>query len=156
MAMKLAQTMVAEALLIFGPLAFAQTCPKVAYTTQAATLRSLVTSVNCLAATSESSKAESSKSGMASTTTPPAPGMSVDRFAIVGPQHTRSYRHLVFAVLAVPTGNVTKTVVVTPDTQESSISATGGSECRIKINADGSVDGQCNLTGGTMYVVYRN
>ena len=155
--MKLAQTMVAGTLFFFGHLAFTQTCPKVAYTTQAATLRSLVASVNCLTASSESSKtSESSRNGAASMAPPSAPGMSVDRFAIVGPQHTRNYRHLVFAVLAVPTGNATKTVVVTPDTQESSITATGGSECHIKINADGSVDGQCNLTGGTMYVVYRN
>src|SRR4029450_11540523 len=130
--------------------AMAQSCPKVTYSTPNATLKSLVAAVNCMNSATEKSgdvpvADKASKSAL-----------SVETFQIIGPQHTRNYRHVVFAVLSVPVGNGIKTVAVTKETEQASIMSTGGGECRIKVNSDNSVDGQCSLTGGTMYVVHRN
>jgi hypothetical protein len=128
--------------------AFAQTCPKVAYTTPTATMKNLVTSVNCLVGTADKTKTshvEVSKTGLL-----------VDSFAVVGPQHTRIYRKVVLALLSVSAGNEIKTALVTPDSPEASVAGTAGAECKVKINPDSTVEGHCNLTGGTLYVVYHN
>jgi hypothetical protein len=125
-----------------------QACPKVVYINTTATIQSLVNSVNCLVDASERSrtgKAETSKAAL-----------SVDALQIIGPQHTRAYRKVIFAVLAVPSGNTTKTALVMPDNAEAVVAATAGAECKVKINSDNTVDAQCSLTGGTLYVVYRN
>jgi len=127
--------------------ALAQTCPKVAYSSnQATTIRSLVSSVNCLVAEKAPKAVESTATG----------GMQVDVVPIIGPQHTRAYRKIVLAILSVLTGNTTKAVLVMPDSSEASVSATAGAECHAKINRDNTADAQCNQTGGTLYVVYRN
>jgi hypothetical protein len=135
--------------LAFSAAAFGQTCPKVAYTTPTATMKSLVTSVNCLVGTADKVKAaahvEVSKTGLL-----------VDSFQVIGPQHSRIYRKVVLALLSVPAGSEIKTALVTPDSPEGSVAGTAGAECKVKINADNTVDGQCNLTGGTLYVVYHN
>jgi hypothetical protein len=125
--------------------ASAQNCPKVAYTTPAATTKSLVAAVNCLSATSE-----------ASPKAVPAKGnMQVDSFQIIGPQHSRPYSSVVLAVLSVPTSGGTKTAVVTPDTHEATITAEAGGTCSVKINADKTVDSRCYIAGGTVFIVYR-
>jgi hypothetical protein len=125
---------------------FAQTCPKVVYSTPTATLKSLVAAVNCLAAgTTEVPKAAATAKS----------GMQVDSFQIVGPQHSRPYSSVVLAVLSVPTGGVTKTAVVTPDTHEATVTAEAGGTCSVKINPDKTVDSRCYIAGGTVYVVYR-
>jgi hypothetical protein len=121
--------------------------PKIKYTTQAATLKTVVDVVNCM------------NSGADKPTTPtaesPQSGLLVETFQVVGPQHSRAYRNVVFAVLASPVTNPIKTVVVTPGMPEATLSGGSGSECRIKINSDNTVDGYCNQTGGKIYVVYR-
>jgi hypothetical protein len=134
---------------LFSVAAFGQTCPKVAYTTPTATMKNLVTSVNCLVGTAadknKTSHVEVSKTGLL-----------VDSFQVVGPQHTRIYRKVVLALLSVSAGNEIKTALVTPDGPEASVAGTAGAECKVKINPDSTVEGHCNLTGGTLYVVYHN
>lgn len=134
-------------LLFLASSAFGQTCPKVVYSTPTATLKSLVAAVNCLAAgTAEAPKVAA----------PVAKGgVQVDSFQIVGPQHSRPYGSVVLAVLSVPTGGVTKTAVVTPDTHEATVTAEAGGSCSVKINPDKTVDSRCYIAGGTVYVVYR-
>jgi hypothetical protein len=130
-------------------IASAQSCPKVTYTTPTATMKSLVASVNCLV----SSAAEKPKSIHSEV---PKTEFLVEAFPIVGPQHTHSYRRIVFAMVSVPAGNEIKTALVTPDAPEGSVAATMGAECKIKINPDSTVESQCNLTGGTLYVIHHN
>lgn len=128
--------------------ALAQSCPKVSYTTQAATLRSLVTTVNCLVSSAEKTRtlpAETIKGGLA-----------VDSIQVVGPQHSRSYRKIVLALLSVPVGSEVRTALVTPDSPQGSVTGTAGASCQVKINPGNTVDAQCNLTGGTLYIVYQN
>jgi hypothetical protein len=125
-----------------------QSCPKVTYTTPNATIKSLVAAVNCL-------------SGASEPTAKPAAGsekhdVAIESFQIIGPKRSRAYRKLVFAVLIVPVAGSTQAVAVTPENPESSITGTGGGQCKIKINPDKTVDGVCNLTGGTMFVAYRD
>lgn len=137
---------IALGLLFLASSAFAQTCPKVVYSTQAATLKSLVAAVNCLSAgTPEAPKAAQATKG----------GMQVDAYQIVGPQHSRPYTSVVLAVLSVPTGGQTKTAVVTPDTREATVTAEAGGSCSVKINPDKTVDSRCYIAGGTVYVLYR-
>jgi hypothetical protein len=112
-------------------------------------MKSLVASVNCLVG----SAAEQTKSVH---TEIPKTGFLVESFPVIGPQHTHSYRRIVLAMVSVPAGNAIKTALVTPDTPEASVAATMGAECKIKINPDNTVDSQCNLTGGTLYVIYHN
>ncbi len=128
--------------------AWAQPCPKVRYTTQAATIRSLITTVNCLV----------SNGGEKTPTTMPenASGVQVDAIRIIGPQHRGPYRRIIVVILSVPVGDNLKTVQATPENPEASATATAGATCKAKINSDNTVEGQCNLTGGTMYVVYHN
>ena len=133
-------------LLFVASSARAQICPKVVYSTPTATLKSLVAAVNCLAAgTTEAPKAAVVVKN----------GMQVDSFQIVGPQHSHPYASVVLAVLSVPTGGVTKTAVVTPDTREATVTAEAGGTCSVKINPDKTVDSRCYIAGGTVYVVYR-
>ena len=123
----------------------AQSCPKVVYTTTAATTRSMVASVNCLVSRSAAGRGEANKGGF-----------MVESFPVIGPQHTRSYRKIVLALISVPAGNETKTALATSDNPNASVTATAGAECKLKINPDNTVDGQCNQTGGTIFVVYNN
>jgi hypothetical protein len=132
-------------LLGFSSAAVAQSCPKVAYTTPAATTKQMVTSVNCLVARTSVSHTDVNKSGFL-----------VESIPVVGPQHTRSYRKIVLALLSVPTGTETKTGLATPDSPSTTVSGTAGAECKLKINPDNTVDGQCNLTGGNIFIVYNN
>jgi hypothetical protein len=132
-------------LLGFPGAAVAQSCPKVAYTTPAATTRQMVTSVNCLVSRTAVSRTEVNKAGF-----------MVESFPVIGPQHTRSYRKIVLAVLSVPTGNETKTGLATPDNPTVTVAGTAGAECKLKINSDNTVDAQCNQTGGNIFVVYNN
>lgn len=126
----------------------AQPCPKVSYTTEAATMRKLITTVNCLVANS----GEKTPSTMAEG----GSGVQVDTVRIIGPQHRGPYHKITVVILSVPAGDNLKTVLATPDNPEANATATAGATCKAKINPDNSVDGQCNLTGGTMYVVYHN
>jgi hypothetical protein len=131
--------------LVFSAVAGAQSCPKVAYTTPAATTRQMVTSVNCLVARTAVSRSETNKGGFL-----------VESFPVIGPQHPRSYRKIVLAVLSVPTGNETKTGLATPDNPAATVAGTAGAECKLKINSDNTLDAQCNQTGGNIFVVYTN
>ena len=124
-----------------------QACPKVTYINPTATIQSLVTSINCLIDTTErnrTAKAETNKAGVL-----------VDAFQVIGPQHTRAYGRVLFAVLALPNGNTTKTALAMPDNREAMVPDVAAAECKVKINSDNTVDAACNLTGGTLYVVYR-
>jgi len=123
----------------------AQSCPHVVYTTTAATTKSMVTSVNCLVAKSAASHSEVNKAGL-----------MVESFPVVGPQHTRRYRKIVLAMISVPVGNETKTALATSDNPSATVSATAGAECKLKINPDNTVDGQCNQTGGSLFAVYNH
>jgi hypothetical protein len=129
--------------------ASAQPCPKVTYTTPTETMKSLVASVNCLVS-SAAEKTRSVHTDFLKT------GFLVDSFPIIGPRHTHSYPKIVLAMVSVPAGNEIKTAVVTPEAREGSVAATMGAECKIKLNPDSTVESQCNLTGGTLYVIYQN
>jgi hypothetical protein len=129
--------------------AIAQNCPKVTYTTVTPTLKSLVASVNCLVGSMDKAKPTTGR-------TENSKGFQVDSFQVIGPQHSRAYHKIIVALLSVPKGNEIKTALVSPDNPEASVEATAGAECKVKINADNTVDGQCNLTGGTLYIVYHN
>jgi hypothetical protein len=142
---RLQTLLLALSLLVFSAAAVAQSCPKVAYTTPAATTRQMVTSVNCLVARTAVSRTEVNKAGF-----------MVESFPVIGPQHTRSYRKIVLAVLSVPTGNETKTGLATPDNPTATVAGTAGAECKLKINSDNTVDAECNQTGGNIFVVYNN
>jgi hypothetical protein len=144
---RLQTLLVALSLCFFGfsVSAGAQSCPKVAYTTVAATTKNMVASVNCLVARSATGHSEVNKAGL-----------MVESFPVVGPQHTRSYRKIVLAMISVPVGNETKTALATSDNPSATVSATAGAECKLKINADNTVDGQCNQTGGSLFIVYNN
>jgi hypothetical protein len=131
--------------LLVLPAAVAQSCPKVVYTTSGATMKNVVASVNCLVARSASGRTETNKAGLI-----------VESFPVIGPQHTRNYRKIVLAMISVPAGNETKTGLATPDSPTATVTGTAGAECKLKINPDNSVDGQCSLTGGNLFVVYNN
>jgi hypothetical protein len=135
----------ASLLLAGRALAFAETCPKVSYTTPSATTKAMVTTVNCLVSKSTPNRVE-----------PKTPGVQVESFPVIGPQHTRGYRKIVLALLSISTGTETKTALATPENPAASVSGTAGAECKLKINADNTVDGQCNQTGGSLFVVYNN
>lgn len=129
----------------------AQSCPKVVYTTAAATTRNMVASVNCLVAknaTAHSAPVARSEVNKAT--------LMVESFPVIGPQHTRSYKKIVLAMISVPAGNETKTALATADNPNATVSATAGAECKVKINPDNTVDSQCNQTGGNLFIVYNN
>ena len=128
--------------------AAAQACPKVTYINPTATVQSLVISVNCLIDTTERARSGRAETGKGA--------FMVEAFPITGPRHTRAYGTVVFAVLTVPADNTTKTALVTPEDPAASVSGTAGAECKIKINADNTVDGQCKQTGGMLYVIYHD
>lgn len=128
--------------------AAAQACPKVTYITPAITIQSLVTSVNCLIDTTERARSARAETGKA--------GFMLEVFPITEPRQTRAYGRVVFAVLAVPAGNTTKTALATPENPEASASGAAGTECKVKINSDNTVEGRCNQTGGMLYVVHRD
>jgi hypothetical protein len=127
----------------FSAASVAQSCPKVAYTTPTATTRQMVASVNCLVARTAVTPTEGNKTGF-----------MVESFPVIGPQHTRSYKKIVLAVLSVPTGNETRTGLATPDNPTATVAGTAGAECKLKINSDNTVDAQCNQTGGNIFVVF--
>jgi hypothetical protein len=128
----------------FSATAGAQSCPKVVYTTAAATTKNMVASVNCLVARNAAGHGEVNKAGL-----------MVESFPVVGPQHTHSYRKIVLAMISVPVGDETKTALATSDNPSATVSATAGAECKLKINPDNTVDGQCNQTGGSLFIVYN-
>lgn len=105
----------------------------------------MVASVNCLVAKSAASHSEVNKAGL-----------MVESFPVIGPQHTHSYRRIVLAMISVPAGSETKTALATTDNPNATVTATAGGECKIKINPDNTVDGQCNQTGGSLFIVYNN
>jgi hypothetical protein len=105
----------------------------------------MVASVNCLVAKSAAGHGEVNKAGLL-----------VESFPVIGPQHTHSYRKIVLAMISVPAGNETKTALATTDNPNATVTATAGGECTIKINPDNTVDGQCNQTGGSLFIVYNN
>jgi hypothetical protein len=127
--------------------AYAQSCPKVTYTTDTATVKNLVASLNCLVAAEKTRTAHPEMNHE---------GLQVESFPIIGPQHTHAYKKVVLAILSVPAGNEIHTGLVTPENPQATVSATAGAECKVKLNPDNTVEGQCNLTGGTLYVVYTN
>jgi hypothetical protein len=129
----------------FSTAAGAQSCPKVVYTTAAATTKKMVASVNCLVARNAAGHTEVRQAGL-----------QVESFPVIGPQHTHSYRKIVLAMISVPAGNETRTALATPDNPDAAVRATAGGECKIKINPDNTVDGQCNQTGGSLFIVYNN
>lgn len=137
------------AFLLLACAALAQPCPRVSYTSEAATVRKLVMTVNCLVS-------NSGEKGQAAMPEAGGPGIQVDTVRIIGPQHRGPYRKITVVILSVPAGDNLKTVLATPENPEANATATAGATCKAKINPDNSVDGQCNLTGGTMYVVYHN
>jgi hypothetical protein len=123
----------------------AQSCPKVVYTTNAATTKNMVASVNCLVAKSAASHSEVNKVGL-----------MVESFPVIGPLHTRTYRKIVLAMISVPVGNETRTALATSDNPSATVNATAGAECKLKINPDNTVDGECSQTGGSLFVVYNH
>ena len=135
------------ALVLLPAFAPAQTCPKVALTTTASTIKDLVAAVNCLSSTTE--QPTTPKAGAT------AKAMQAESFQIVGPQHSRPYPNLVMVLLTVPTGGVLKSAVVTPDTKEANVTAEAGGSCSVKINPDKTVDSHCYIAGGTVYILYR-
>src|SRR5215472_10803009 len=83
-------------LLTFLPVAaFPQPCPRVSYTiSESATLRKLITTVNCLVAnsTEKPEKPEKPPAATPESSTPVATGVQVDAVRIIGPQHRGSFR----------------------------------------------------------------
>ncbi len=146
--MRLLYVCLAALLSLVASSAQAQPCARVSYTTEPATLRKLVTTVNCLVANS-GEKAQSAMPESAS-------GVQVDTVRIIGPQHRGPYRKIIVVILSVPAAENLKTVLATPENPEANATATAGATCKAKINSDNTVDGQCNLTGGTLYIVYHN
>jgi hypothetical protein len=140
------------AFLLLASAAMAQPCPKVSYTTEAATVRKLITTVNCLVANSGGGGGEKTAPAVSEGGT----GVQVDTVRIIGPQHRGPYHKIVVVILSVSVGDSLKTMLATPESPEANATATAGATCKAKINSDNTVDGQCNLTGGTMYVVYHN
>jgi len=59
-------------------------------------------------------------------------------------------------MISVPACNETKTALATSDNPSAAMSATAGAECKIKINPDSTVDGQCSQTGGSLFIVFNN
>ncbi len=51
-------------------------------------------------------------------------------------------------MISVPVGNETKTALATADNPSATVNPIAGAECKLKINQDNTVDGQCNQTGG--------
>ncbi|MGC2195677.1 MAG: hypothetical protein WA628_13445 [Terriglobales bacterium] len=141
------RTLLVPILLLASTTGWAQNCPKVAYTTSAATLKELVAAVNCLAASAEQASMPKAAA--------PAKSMQAESFQIVGPQHSHAYPNLVMVLLTVPTGGVVKSAVVTPESREASVTAEAGGSCSVKINADKTVDSHCFIAGGTVYILYR-
>ena len=137
--------------LVFPVAGLAQSCPKVVYTTAAATTRNMVASVNCLVA-----KSAKSAPGGTSRSEVNKAALMVESFPVIGPQHTRSYRKIVLAMISVPVGNEMKTALATSDNPSATVSATAGAECKLKINPDNTVDGQCNQTGGSLFIVFNH
>ena len=105
----------------------------------------MVASVNCLVAKSAASHSEVNKVGL-----------MVESFPVIGPLHTRNYRKIVLAMISVPVGNETRTALATSDNPSATVNATAGAECKLKINPDNTVDGECSQTGGSLFVVYNH
>jgi hypothetical protein len=134
-------------LVLAAATAAAQACPKVTYINPTATVQSLVFSVNCLIDTTERARSGRPETAKA--------GLMVEALPITRPRHTRTYGTVAFALLAVSADNTT-TALVTPESPSGSVSGTAGAECKVKINADNTVDGQCKQTGGVLYVIYHD
>jgi hypothetical protein len=137
---------------LLGALAVAQPCPKVNTTTQTpATMRAIVKSVNCLV---ESGPAPAATPASLRTTEVRS-GTQVDTLPIIGPQHSRIYSGFVLAILSMPVDNTHKSALVTPEAPQATVRGAGGGECKLKLNADRTLDAQCNQAGGTVFVVFK-
>ena len=131
--------------------AFAQPCPKVNTTTQtSATMRAIVTSINCLVEAGAATPAAASLR-----TVDVRSGAQVDTLPIIGPQHTHTYPGFTLAILSMPVDSTRKSVIVTPDSPQADIRGAGGGECKLKLNSDRTLDAQCNQAGGTVFVVFK-
>jgi hypothetical protein len=135
-------------LVLAAATAAGQACPKVTYINPTATVQSLVFSVNCLIDTTERAR-----SGRVETA---KPAFLVEAFPITGLRRTRAYGTVAFVLLAVSADNTTRTALVSPENPSGSVSGADGAECKIKINADNTVGGQCKQTGGVLYVIYHD
>jgi hypothetical protein len=124
-----------------------QACPKVTLTPSTQqTMQSLVFSVNCLIDTSEQARSRSAEN--------PRPGLLVEAISITGAQRTRPYPNLVFAVIAIPAGGTMKMSLANPDNPEAKASSSA-SDCKIRINADNTIDAQCGAVSGTLFVMFH-
>ena len=131
--------------LVASSFVWPQACPKVTFTTSTQqTMQSLVYSVNCLIDTTEQARSNLGEK----------PGLLVEGVSITGAQHTRAYPNIVFAVIAMPAGGMMKMSLAAPDNPEAKASSSA-SECKIKINPDDTIDGQCSRTTGTLFVVFH-
>jgi hypothetical protein len=54
-----------------------------------------------------------------------------------------------------PVDNTHKSALVTPDAPQATVRGAGGGECKLKLNADRTLDAQCNQAGGTVFVVFK-
>lgn len=156
-AMNLRRTVLVSAFALgLAGLAVAQPCPKVTTTTQTpATMRALQKSINCLVDYSVAPSANPAALHSADVRSGSGSGTQVDTLPIIGPQHSRMYPGFVLAILSMPVDNAAKSAIVTSDSPQAAIRGAGGGECKLKLNADRTVDAVCNQAGGTVFVVYR-
>ena len=124
-----------------------QACPKVTFTpaTQQ-TIQNLVYSVNCLVDASEQARSSLAESLQRT--------LLVESLPIEGTQRTRPYPNIMFAVIAMPAGGTMKMSLAAPDNPEAKV-LSSASECKIKINPDNTIDGQCGNIAGTLFVVFH-
>jgi hypothetical protein len=124
-----------------------QACPKVTLTSSTQqTIQGLVFAVNCLIDVSEQARSNLPQN--------PTPGLLAEGISISGTQHTHTYPNIVFAVVAIPAGGTMKMSLATPDNPEAKASSSA-SECKIRINADNTIDAQCGAVSGTLFVVFH-
>jgi hypothetical protein len=133
--------------LVASSLAWPQACPKVTLTPSTQqTIQGLVFAVNCLIDVSEQARSNLPQN--------PTPGLLAEGISISGTQHTHTYPNIVFAVVAIPAGGTMKMSLATPDNPEAKASSSA-SECKIRINADNTIDAQCGAVSGTLFVVFH-
>jgi len=121
--------------------------PKVTLTSSTQqTIQGLVFAVNCLIDVSEQARSNLPQN--------PKPGLLAEGVSIRDAQHTRPYPNIVFAVIAVPAEGTMKMSLATPDNPEATVSS-AESDCKIKLNQDNTIDGQCGRASGTLFVVYH-
>ncbi len=133
--------------LVASTLGWSQACPKVTLTSSTQqTIQGLVFAVNCLIDVSEQARSNLPQN--------PKPGLLAEGVSIRDAKHTRPYPNIVFAVIAVPAEGTMKMSLATPDNPEATVSS-AESDCKIKLNQDNTIDGQCGRASGTLFVVYH-